>query len=93
MRKIEENMRHAVQHQRNWRQANTSVSYNDSTQESTVYLHGHVIATYWHKSGELDVNKPVLARWPTPTTKSRLRALGADVYTKNYVTFLNGEPV
>jgi hypothetical protein len=34
-----------------------------------------------------------LRQWPTVTTKSRLRALGANLTQKRGVIYLNGNPV
>lgn len=39
------------------------------------------------------VNKSTLEQWPSNTTKSRLRALGCNVYTKKGVTYLNDESI
>ena len=86
MRLIEKEMLNAINNGSNWRKDNTEVMHiNDIAQ---VYLHGHHIASVY---GDVDVNAATLRRWPTVTTKSRLRALGADVYTRNHVTYLNGE--
>lgn len=88
MRMIEKKMLRAIEQRRDWRQDNTRVSVSDIGAD--VYLHGHHIA-FVALSGKLRVNKDTLSRWPTPTTKSRLRALGADVYTRNWITYLDGE--
>ena len=85
MRKIEKQMLAALQTGRVWQLANTAVCGN------AVTLYGHHIATM--RDGRCDVNRETLARWPTPTTKSRLRALGANVTTKAGVTYLDGAPV
>jgi len=92
MRKIEKDMIRAIMNGKNWSSANTTVLINGDDAE--IYLHGHHIAT---AKGclplELEVNIDTLARFPTATTKSRLRALGANVYTRNFVTYLDGEEV
>ena len=90
MRKIEREMTTAVFLRRNWRNANTEVKIDGDT--ALIYLHGHHIATV-NYFGSIEANVDTLRRFPTNTTKSRLRALGVDVYTKNHVTYLNGEPV
>jgi len=91
MRKIEEEMVDAVRKRRStWRGGNTSV--NTVHGRTEVFLHSHHIATI-KEDGEVEVNKFTLRKWPTVTTKSRLRALGVDVRTKNHVTYLNGEAV
>jgi hypothetical protein len=72
MRKIEQHMLHALAHGLDWHEANTSV-----TGLGTVKLHGNVIA-YRLNDGELFADAVTFHRWPTRTTKSRLRALGLD---------------
>lgn len=102
MRKIEQQMLAAVKEQRTWSSGNTQVTFSPYTDNakgnrSAVYLHGNHIATYLHDAdngrGALVVNECTLRRWPTPTTKSRLRALGANVATKGGVTYLDGRPL
>ena len=89
MRKIEEQMWEAINSLNNWRGGNTAVSQPDSG--AMVFLHGHHIATVDAVTGKVTVNKATLAAYPTNTTKSRLRALGVDVYTKKGITYLDGE--
>jgi len=89
MRKIEAQMLEAISNGRNWKAANTKVEFDGNV--AMVFLHGHHIASVCR--GELGVNVHTLRHWPTPTTKSRLRALGADVYTRNHVTYLNDEAI
>lgn len=97
MRKIEKQMILAIAARKYWNSANTCVDYvtagNPHGPRSEIYLHGNHIADYWHEPKRLDVDTRTLAKWPTPTTKSRLRALGANVTTKKGVTYLNGEAV
>lgn len=97
MRKIEKQMLEAIKARKDWTSKNTGVfietAGNPYGPRAEVYLHGHMIAAYWYDQDELEVDTRTLARWPTATTKSRLRALGASVYTKNFVTYLNGEHV
>lgn len=90
MRKIEEQMVRAVYAVRNWRSDNTEVKIRDGF--AYVYLHNNHIATV-DQHGGVKVNKATLRDWPTTTTKSRLQALGVNVYTEDRVTYLNGEPV
>lgn len=97
MRKIEQQMLAAIQSKAiAWTKDNTGVFYeNNNTKfgpRSEIYLHGNHIADFWHRDGELTVNEHTLIKWPTPTTKSRLRALGANVTTKKGTTYLNGVP-
>ena len=97
MRKIEKQMLNAISSKVDkWMNNNTSVFYvsamesgNPFGARSEVFLHGNHIADYWHESGSLEVNSRTLAQWSTPTTKSRLRALGANVATRKGITYLN----
>jgi len=101
MRKIEQKMVDAVKNKREFRLDNTTVFFisasesgNPNGSRSEIYLHGNLIAEYWHDAlTPLEVNTQTLARWSTPTTKSRLRALGANVATRKGVTYLNDQPV
>lgn len=100
MRKIEKQMIEAIE--RNaayWGNSNTHVKTytqgetgNPYGTRSEVYLHNNLIAEVWTKDGQqtLEVNTATLARWPSVTTKSRLRALGANVTTKKGRTYLDG---
>jgi hypothetical protein len=97
MRKIEKQMLNAISSKADkWMNNNTSVFYvsaiesgNPFGARSEVYLHGNHIADYWHESGSLEVDCRTLSQWATVTTKSRLRALGANVATRKGITYLN----
>lgn len=98
MRKIEQQMLNAIHNKLDkWTNNNTAVFYISASESgnpfgsrSEIYLHGNLIAEYWHdEKAPLAVNRQTLARWSTPTTKSRLRALGANVATRKGVTYLN----
>jgi hypothetical protein len=98
MRKIEQQMLTAIHSKvEKWMNNNTAVFYisanesgNPFGSRSEIYLHGNLIAEYWHDAGTpLEVDTVTLARWSTNTTKSRLRALGANVSTRKGVTYLN----
>jgi hypothetical protein len=93
MRKIEQQMKLAVETATNWAGSNTTVSYNADNSTSYIFLHGNHIASYRHTSDDLEVNTDTLREWATPTTKSRLRALGADVCTRKGITYLDGVAV
>jgi hypothetical protein len=93
MRKIEKEMINAIRSHKNFGSANTRVRIAGNGDMAAVYLHGNHIASVDYPTGFLCVNKETLARWPSPTTKSRLRALGANVYTRKGVTYLNDQPV
>jgi len=98
MRKIEKEMNKAITQKRDWSLSNTMVRVDPDTNKSMVYLHGHHIATVdtsrsdwsWYS---VETNEKTLSNWPTNTTKSRLRALGVDVYTKAGTVYLNGSEV
>lgn len=89
MRVIEKKMLNAIEQGRNFTLDNTHVKIDANT--AHVFLHGNHIASV--TNGNVRVNVNTLRAYPTPTTKSRLRALGVNVYTKNFVTFLNGEEI
>lgn len=100
MRKIEKQMLDAISLKKDFRLDNTAVFFisanesgNPHGSRSEIFLHGNHIANFWHESGQTEVNSRTLATWPTPTTKSRLRALGAHVTTKKGQTFLDGVAV
>ena len=90
MRVIEKNMLQAINTCKAWKSDNTSVAPIDGV-NCAVFLHGNHIANV--ENGIVRVNRETLAKWPTPTTKSRLRALGANVTTRGGVTYLDGKAV
>jgi hypothetical protein len=99
MRKIESEMINNVVMGRDWSQANTSTKkiYGADAKVS-VYLHSNHIATVWNACDgrdrwTVDVNVRTLTEYPTRTTMSRLRALGADVCTRKGEVLLNGEAI
>jgi hypothetical protein len=92
MRKLEQAMIAAINARKNWAGGNTSVRVIDDL-NSAVFLHGNHIADYNSGNGFVMVNTDTLRRWPTPTTKSRLRALGANVYTKSGTVYLDERAV
>ena len=65
-------MNQAIRGQRNWAGSNTTVFTTDNGLESTVYLHGNHIATYFHYDRKLQLFD---GGWQSNTTKSRLNAL------------------
>lgn len=73
MRKIEETMCEAVKAHKNWTCNNTRVVNVSGV--SHVYLHDNLIAIMVDEKH----GKFTLAGWNTPTTRSRLRALGINV--------------
>ena len=70
MRKIEAQMVQAIQGNRNWSNANTTVTFDPETGNSMVYLHGNHIATVTEDSLEM-----FDGGCQSKTTKSRLNAL------------------
>jgi hypothetical protein len=88
MRKIENEMIKAIHSQKRWSLANTIVSPIDDTNVA-VYLHGHEIAIVNTYNGFTMTNVDTLRRYPTNTTKSRLRALGVNVATRKGITYLD----
>ena len=91
MRKIEQQMISAIHSRKSWQSGNTTVAIRNESSMS-VFLHGNHIADVW-TLGFISVNQETLRRWSTPTTKSRLRALGANVATRKGVTYLNNEAI
>ena len=93
MRKIEQQMNRAIANRTDWSSSNTRVEFNDSTNCSSVFLHGHLIATVDHATNAVKVSS---CGWQTVTTKSRLNAIlsevkyGCSVFQKQwnwYVSF------
>lgn len=100
MRKIEQQLLAAIKARKDFRLDNTSAFFigasesgNHAGSRTEIYLHNNHIADYWHDLGQLEVDSRTLARYPTVTTKSRLRALGANVTTKKGRTYLDGQEV
>ena len=91
MRLIEKKMNQAINSKSDWFKDNTRVRYSASDNTSHVRLFGNHIAYYDHTNDEIVCNARTLAEHPTNTTKSRLRALGVDVYTRKGITYLNGK--
>lgn len=79
MRKTEERMIRAIRTCRQWRGKNTEV-LDDNGFGWGVYLHGHRIACGPWVEGEVKVVGASLCGWDTVTTRSRLYALGVDVW-------------
>ena len=92
MRKIEKLMNDAINNHVRWSLDNTIVSPLDEI-TLAVYLHGHEIALINQRTGFVMTNVDTLRRYPTNTTKSRLRALGVSVSTSKGVTYLDGKAI
>lgn len=96
MRKIEQQMNDAIRNRKNWAFGNTTVKWIMNAGEqprSEVFLHGNHIASVFHPTEGLAVNLYTLRRWPSMTTRSRLRALGADLVSIKGVLHLNGKSI
>ena len=85
-------MNFAISNKGNWSSSNTQVSYNENTNCSSVYLHGHQIATVDHNTNAVKLDS---CGYETVTTKSRLNALlsevkyGCRVFQKNWEWFVS----
>jgi len=92
MRKLERQMNFAVSNKGNWSGSNTQVIYNNNTNCSQIFLHGHHIATFCHETLAVKINS---CGYHTNTTKSRLNALleevkwGCKVFQKNWDWFVS----
>jgi len=93
MRKIEEQMLNAIRSRKNWAGGNTQVVVHNPTGTSDIHLHGNHIASVPSDLSGIIVNTDTLRRWPTVTTKSRLRALGANITQQKGVIYLDGKAV
>ena len=97
MRKIEQQMNQAIAAFKNvynwdsltWNKDNTSV-VRQPDGFIDVYLHGNHIAQIGER---LIVNLDTLRRWPSMTTRSRLRALGANLVSIKGTLHLNGKSI
>ena len=91
MRLIEKQMNFALSNKEKWSKSNTQVVYNESTNCSQVYLHGHQIASVDHNTQAVKLDS---CGYETVTTKSRLNAIldevkyGAKVFQKNFTWFV-----
>ena len=91
MRKLEKQMNSALLRKTNWAGSNTTVSYNESTNCSSVYLHGHNICTLDHNTNAVKLDS---CGYETVTTKSRLNAIlfelktGCKVFQKQWEWFI-----
>ena len=92
MRKIEKQMNFAISNKADWSNSNTRVEFNSNINCSSIYLHGHQIATFDHN---LKAVKLSSCGWQTVTTKSRLNAIldevkyGCRVFQKNFNWFVS----
>jgi len=89
MRQVEKRMVEAVNLGIPFHGSNTTVTIDVNT--AHVFLHGNHIASV--VNGNVMVNIDTLKEYPTAVTKSRLRALGVNVSTTNFKTYLNGKEI
>jgi hypothetical protein len=89
MRKIEKQMLQAIVDGKNWHNTNTSVCMIDDN-NCAVYLHGNEIAIVNTGNGFVMPNRITFRNWPTPTTRSRLSALGVRANIKNFRAQIDG---
>ena len=84
-------MNFAISNKGNWSGSNTTVTYNELTNCSSVLLHGHNIATVDHNTQAVKLSS---CGYETVTTKSRLNAIleevkyGCKVFQKNFTWFV-----
>jgi len=91
MRTIESKMLAAIENGKaDWSLDNTRVMAIVGGFE--VQLHGNRIATV-DEYGSVKVDVCTLNRWPTNTTKSRLRALGVNLTQKKGVLYIDGKAI
>lgn len=67
---------------------NKRVSTNTEVYNGTVYLHGNAIIKRDPSTGHVYVR---LSGWNSVTTRSRLRAVGANVCCKDFTPYINGK--
>ena len=85
-------MNSALLRKTNWAASNTTVSYNELTNCSSVYLHGHQIAPLDHNTNAVKLDS---CGYETNTTKSRLNAIleevkyGCKVFQKKFEWFVS----
>ena len=85
-------MNFAISNKGDWSSSNTRVEFNDSTNCSSVFLHGHNIATVDHTTNCVKISS---CGWQTVTTKSRLNAIlsevkyGCSVFQKQFDWYLS----
>jgi hypothetical protein len=96
MRKIEKQMIEAVLSGDNWKSGNTEVVHyiDDGFFYADIYLHGNHIATAkcstWDRLTDVRPNERTFSRWPTATTRSRLRALGVNASITKGFAYIDG---
>lgn len=98
MRKIEEKLVRAVRDWKSFHLDNTDFRIV-SHRKGEIYLHNNCIAKVvkhpWPICGKtyIYINEISLCGWNTPTTRSRLRALGVNIRQKDFMPILDGDEI
>jgi hypothetical protein len=93
MRKIELKMLQLITNKQSGNcGGNTTVFCHSQDKWCAVHLHGHHIATV-SQNGMVKPDLDTLKKYPTATTKSRLRALGVNISTRKGVVFVDGNAI
>jgi hypothetical protein len=96
MRKIEKQMIEAIRSGDNWKSGNTEVVHHidNGIFYADIYLHGNHIAVatpkHWDFYPVAKANRDTFSRWPTATTRSRLRALGVNASIREGHAYIDG---
>lgn len=101
MRVIERGMVNAIHEGKDFRRDNTVVVYDEVWSTGRVYLFGNEIVRFSHMEDPITRKKEILVQpnletirnWPTPTTLSRLRAMGVNVRKEQGVVYLNNRSI
>lgn len=88
MKKIDILTRDAFNSNTPVRLSNTEVRTDEHY--TKLFLHGNLIACKELESGLIRCN---MCGWNTPTTRTRLNAIGANVYTRKGVIYSNGSVI
>jgi len=86
MRKVEKEMLEAVRERKNWSSGNTRVQVAGNALRVFLF-ENHIY------SDNMGCKSFSLAGWTSPTTISRLRALGVDVCIKKHTPMYDGSPI
>lgn len=96
MRKIESQLREAIQNFRPFSKQNTVFARDPVTEKGWVlYLHGNPIARFDQGGKYPTIPTYVsLAGWNSTTTRSRLNALdGVKIHNHDFIPYLNGREI
>jgi hypothetical protein len=106
MRKIEAQMIEAIRSKQDWKSYKNAQGYpamevvhvrQNGINYADIYLHTNLIAVAtpdtWDACPWATPIRPTFRDWPTPTTRSRLRALGINASIKNFAAQIDGMEV